>query len=165
MMNNREKGGIFDILLGFSSPKRLIPYKSILNISRFNIIPSRNEIDISRKALSRNPDLIILNHENDLDAIRCCLKLKTLSRTSQIPVIILGDTADKQIVLNALKAGASDFIVHSDRSYENLKNRIRKVLSGRRRREEIKEAPASRKAENVENVEKVEKVEKNGESR
>jgi YesN/AraC family two-component response regulator len=70
-----------------------------------------------------------------LDGFQLCKKLKTDSRTSHIPIIILTAKATMNDKINGLEIGADDYIMKPFEA-EELKARIKNLLEQRRRLQE-----------------------------
>jgi DNA-binding response OmpR family regulator len=109
--------------------------KGILNDLYIIIEASDGEEGIE-KAFGMNPDLII----SDImmpkrDGIQLCSAIKSDSRTSHIPVILLTAKASLKDKLEGLETGADDYIIKPFEASE-LKARIRGLLNQRKRMQE-----------------------------
>jgi C4-dicarboxylate-specific signal transduction histidine kinase len=86
------------------------------------------------------PRLVLLDHMMpELDGIEVCRRLREHSPTRETPIIILTARADDRTKLEALRAGASDFLTKPFSSAE-LSLRIENQLAMGRYRRELAEA-------------------------
>jgi len=62
---------------------------------------------------SENPfDLVIVNcNLDDYDPLRLCSQLRTLERTRFIPILLITEQGDEQMIIRALDLGVNDYIV------------------------------------------------------
>jgi DNA-binding response OmpR family regulator len=74
------------------------------------------------------PDLVILDllmpYKNGFEVLR---ELRATPETEEVPIIILSSNSREEDIVNALNAGAADFVVKPFRARE-LVARVRKVL-------------------------------------
>ncbi|MGR6431217.1 PleD family two-component system response regulator [Rhizobium sp. PAMB 3182] len=57
-------------------------------------------------------DLIIVNSNfDDYDPLRLCSQLRSLERTRMIPLLIITEQGDEQMIIRALELGVNDYIV------------------------------------------------------
>ncbi len=79
----------------------------------------------------REPDLILMDFQlPDLDGVEVTRRLKSVERFAGIPVVMITGQSDKSVVVESLKAGASDFIVKPVNK-AILLEKLRKLLSNR----------------------------------
>lgn len=58
------------------------------------------------------PDLVLMDvHLPDIDGIAATLRLKSVEQFADIPVVMITGQSEKEVVVDSLKAGASDFVV------------------------------------------------------
>jgi len=85
--------------------------RSKLSASYYEVVQAENGADALRKALEDQPDLILLDIVMpDIDGYEVCRQLKSDSRTSHIPVIIITALRDTHDRVRGLECGADDFL-------------------------------------------------------
>ncbi|MDE3144260.1 MAG: response regulator, partial [Bacteroidota bacterium] len=100
------------------------------NLKQFyNIIEAGNGKEGWQKALQFHPDLIVSDIMMPvMDGLELCNKIKTDSRTSHIPVILLTAKTTEENKLEGYQTGASDYITKPF-NFEILQSRIKNILS------------------------------------
>jgi len=94
----------------------------------FHIIEATNGKDGWQKALALHPKLIVSDiNMPGMNGIELCKKIKTDSRTSQIPVILLTALTGEEDQMAGLDSGASDYVVKPF-NFEILLSRIHNLL-------------------------------------
>jgi signal transduction histidine kinase/ligand-binding sensor domain-containing protein/DNA-binding response OmpR family regulator len=95
----------------------------------FNIIEAENGKKGWQKALAQHPNLVVSDITMpEMNGIDLCLKIKSDSRTSHIPVILLTAMAGEEQQLKGLGTGASDYMTKPF-NFEILVSKIRNILS------------------------------------
>lgn len=129
MFTTEKKEKKYKLLLGSRTVGRLKPFYSLARSGKFKLDIAGTEMEILRKASAEKPDLIIIDHDApELDAVRCCSRLKSFKATSKIPVAIIGDATNKTLVYKAVKAGAVDFLVRAALDSNGVSARITRIL-------------------------------------
>ena len=95
----------------------------------FNIIEADNGKKGWQKALSLHPNLVVSDISMpEMSGIDLCLKLKSDSRTSHIPVILLTALIGEEQQLKGLETGATDYMTKPF-NFEILLSKIKNILS------------------------------------
>ncbi len=99
----------------------------------YRITESSNGEEGLSKSFEEIPDLIISDiMMPKLDGIQLCAKLKSDTRTSHVPLILLTAKATLKDKIEGLETGADDYIMKPFEAYE-LKARIKNLLEQRKR--------------------------------
>jgi PleD family two-component response regulator len=86
----------------------------------------KNGID---KAKSEKPDLILLDEIlPDISGDGVLLTLKSDLITKQIPVIILSNFSQKELITEATSNGAVDYVIKSEISQQDLVNKVKQII-------------------------------------
>ena len=94
----------------------------------FHIIEAVNGKDGWQKALALHPKLIVSDVSMpEMNGIELCKKIKTDSRTAQIPIILLTALTSQEDQLTGLNSGANDYIVKPF-NFEILLSKIHGLL-------------------------------------
>ena len=108
-------------------------YISLILENQYRIFEAKDGEEGLNKSFECIPDLIISDiMMPKLDGFQMCSKLKTDSRTSHIPIIMLTAKATMNDKINGLEIGADDYIMKPFEAAE-LKARIRNLLEQRKR--------------------------------
>ena len=97
-----------------SSTMRKIISKTILAIGPAEIVEAENGIDALKKIKEHSAgfDLVMLDiNMPQVDGITTLKQLKAMDQTKGIPVIMCTSEAEKETVLECIKAGANDYVV------------------------------------------------------
>ncbi|OHD56554.1 MAG: hypothetical protein A2014_04485 [Spirochaetes bacterium GWF1_49_6] len=86
-------------------------YKKILNPAHFELMTiSRGSVFIE-KVRSFKPDIILMDvHLPDANGVDLCGELKSFKELSSVPVIMVTSEEDVEVLKNAYRAGAVDYI-------------------------------------------------------
>ncbi len=77
-----------------------------------------------------HPDLVLLDiMMPKLDGIGTIWELKRDDTTAKIPVVVLTNMADAETISKIIEAGASDYLLKSDQSIEQVVQKVQEVLS------------------------------------
>ena len=86
-------------------------FSSILVSRGYEVITAADGYAAINAAVSNQPDLIFLDLiMPNMDGFKTLTELRNMSRTAQIPVIIVTARTDAATLIKALKIGANDFI-------------------------------------------------------
>ncbi len=82
------------------------------------------------KAKEIKPDLALLDiMMPKLDGIGVLWELKSNTDTAKVPVIILTNMGDVETISKIVEAGATDYLLKSDQSIDEVVKKVREVLS------------------------------------
>jgi signal transduction histidine kinase/DNA-binding response OmpR family regulator len=108
-------------------------YISSILENHYHIIEAKDGEEGLDRSFNHIPDLIISDiMMPKMDGFQLCNKLKTDSRTSHIPVIMLTAKATINDKINGLEIGADDYLIKPFEA-EELKARIKNLLEQRKR--------------------------------
>lgn len=86
-----------------------------------------------------NPDIILLDAIMPvMDGFTCCLKLRSLSSGSRIPILMITGFEDRESVELAFKVGATDYVTKPI-DWAVLRQRVRRLLEASRAIEELRQ--------------------------
>ncbi len=103
---------IYNILLVDDDPEWLEIATTALQSAGYLIYLATEGMEGVLEARDKKPDLIILDISMPrLDGFEVCRKLKTDPRTENIPILMLTCRSSKGDVVEAFKAGASDYLI------------------------------------------------------
>ena len=76
------------------------------------------------------PELLLLDiMMPKLDGIGVLWELKSNTETAKLPVIVLTNIGDVDSISKIVEAGATDYLLKSDQSIEEVVKKVREVLS------------------------------------
>lgn len=111
-MTSSQENIISRILIIDDSPTNIEIISNILGGGNYQIATAKNGFSGIEKAKAKNFDLILLNVElPDIIGYKVCNKLKSISKTKDIPVIFLSEKVDVKSIAKGFKAGGVDYIV------------------------------------------------------
>ncbi|MEM1158339.1 MAG: ATP-binding protein [Verrucomicrobiota bacterium] len=95
---------------------------------RYHIIKAQTGSEAVRLAIQHLPELILLDYMMpDLDGVEVCQSLKDNLHTAVIPIILVTARADHKTRIQALSAGATDFLTKPF-GFEELHNRCANLI-------------------------------------
>jgi diguanylate cyclase (GGDEF)-like protein len=113
------------ILIVDDTVKNLQVLGSVLKAENYKIALATNGNQAVLIANDINPDLILLDvMMPELNGFDTCKKLKSIPKTSEIPVIFLTAKVEAEDIIEGFKVGAVDYITKPFNSYE-LKARVK----------------------------------------
>lgn len=125
----------YSVLIAENKKENLVSIKKLLRESGLDVITSCSGYSTNRSAVSKSPALIIIGSEiKDTDRFTLCSRLKTDSRTSSIPVLMIISNKDKKARTLSYQSGADD-IIHSPLHREEFLARIKNMVSIGKRQE------------------------------
>ena len=82
------------------------------------------------KTKESKPDLVLLDiMMPKLDGIGVLWELKSNNDTAKVPVIVLTNIGDVETISKIVEAGATDYLLKSDQSIDEVVKKVREVLS------------------------------------
>lgn len=116
------------ILLVEDDPHAVGILEPILIAKGFSVAVARDGVEGLEKVKTVSPDLLLCDvHMPKMDGIEVCRQLKNSPHTRMIPIVMLTALSDLEKKLEALEAGADDFLNKPYNSLE-LITRIRSLL-------------------------------------
>ncbi|MBL8030357.1 MAG: response regulator [Candidatus Doudnabacteria bacterium] len=92
--------------------------------------PAYDGEDAVAKAKEIKPDLLLLDiMMPKLDGISVLWELKSNPETKGVAVIVLTNMGDMETISKILEAGATDYLLKSDQSIDEVMKKVRDVLS------------------------------------
>ena len=92
-------------------------------------VPAYDGEEAVAKAKEIKPDLALLDiMMPKLDGIGVLWELKAGEDTSKIPVIVLTNIGDVETISKIVEAGATDYLLKSDQSIDEVVKKVREVL-------------------------------------
>ncbi len=98
------------VLVADDQPDMLHFIKSEL-ASRYNVIPVSDGQQAVDNAAAHRPDIVLLDMMMpEKDGIQACREIRAAEATRNTPIVLITAHVDEETKLNALRAGASDFL-------------------------------------------------------
>ena len=108
---------------------RMLYNQHLVNLGYKNNILLENGIDCINK-LDLSPDVIFLDYDmHPINGLEVLQRVKQLN--PDIHLLIISQQRDNQVVLDAFKYGAYDYIVKGDHDLEMIRNVVDKIVSRR----------------------------------
>ncbi|MBI3232263.1 MAG: response regulator [Candidatus Doudnabacteria bacterium] len=93
-------------------------------------IPAYDGEEAVAKAKETIPDLALLDiMMPKLDGIGVLWEMKSNNDTAKIPVVVLTNIGDVETISKIVEAGATDYLLKSDQSIDEVVKKVREVLS------------------------------------
>jgi signal transduction histidine kinase len=103
-------GHAFTALIADDQPDMLGFIKSEL-VRHYNVIEATDGQQAVDKAAAHTPDIILLDMMMpEKDGIQACREIRISPATQNVPIILITAHVDEETKINALRAGASDFL-------------------------------------------------------
>ena len=144
-------GKQYKILLVDDNPDILEITKEELLACNYEVITASNGVEGLRKAEREHPDLIILDIMlPGLDGYEVCHRLRSKSRTAEVPILMYSAKVRDVDRETGLRVGADDYLTKSVDSSADLVRRVEVLLA---RKVEKEAAAAGGKPQEVASVE------------
>jgi DNA-binding response OmpR family regulator len=102
---------IYKVLIVEDAAFYVTIYKKILNPAHFELMTINRGAVFIKEALAFIPDIILMDvHLPDTNGVELCGELKANADLRSIPVIMVTSEEDVEVLKNAYKAGAVDYI-------------------------------------------------------
>lgn len=104
-------------------------YFNLLTLNKYSVETSDNATDALIKAKDFKPDLILLDIIMPMmGGIKILENLKNDSDTAILPIIVLTNLSDPEILEEAMNKGAASYIVKANASPENVLDEVNKYI-------------------------------------
>lgn len=95
----------------------------------YEAMPAYDGEEAVAKAKEQNPDLALLDiMMPKLDGISVLWELRANPSTAKTPVIVLTNMGDPETISKIVEAGASDYLLKSDQSVDDIMQKVKDVL-------------------------------------
>lgn len=106
-------------------------FETALKKSNFEVVLAATGEEGLAKAKSESPDLILLDQIlPDLKGNEVLKKLKEDPQTQNLPVVLLSNFGQNELIQEALGQGAADYILKYQIEPEDLVNKVNALLKG-----------------------------------
>jgi DNA-binding response OmpR family regulator len=101
-----------------------------LRSAGFEPFPAYDGEEAVAKAKEIKPDLVLLDiMMPKLDGIGVLWEFKSNPETEKLPVIVLTNIGDVETISKIVEAGATDYLLKSDQSIDEVVKKVNEVLS------------------------------------
>ena len=105
-------------------------YKLKLTLDGYEVITAENGQEGLDKANSYRPELIFLDIKMpEMDGFEVLKKLRAAARTKDIPVVILSNFDEQDLIEKGLTLGANEYLIKSQFTPEDISNKIKSWVS------------------------------------
>ena len=105
-------------------------YKLKLTLDGYEVITAENGQEGLDKANSYRPELIFLDIKMpEMDGFEVLKKLRATARTKDIPVVILSNFDEQDLIEKGLTLGANEYLIKSQFTPEDISNKIKSWVS------------------------------------
>lgn len=100
-------------------------YKLKLSLDDYDVLTSENGQEGLKLAWSQNPDLIFLDIKMpEMDGFEVLKKLRENPKTKDVPIIILSNFDEQEMVEKGLSLGANEYLVKSAFSPDEVSKKV-----------------------------------------
>jgi len=105
-------------------------YKLKLTLDGYEVITAENGQEGLDKANSYRPELIFLDIKMpEMDGFEVLKKLRAAARTKDIPVVVLSNFDEQDLIEKGLTLGANEYLIKSQFTPEDISNKIKSWVS------------------------------------
>ncbi|OGY28182.1 MAG: hypothetical protein A2Z42_04770 [Candidatus Woykebacteria bacterium RBG_19FT_COMBO_43_10] len=105
-------------------------YKLKLTLDGYEVITAENGREGLDKANSYRPELIFLDIKMpEMDGFEVLKRLRAAARTKDIPVVILSNFDEQDLIEKGLTLGANEYLIKSQFTPEDISNKIKSWVS------------------------------------
>ena len=105
-------------------------YKLKLTLDGYEVVTAENGQEGLDKANSYRPELIFLDIKMpEMDGFEVLKKLRAAARTKDIPVVILSNFDEQDLIEKGLTLGANEYVIKSQFTPEDISNKIKSWVS------------------------------------
>jgi CheY-like chemotaxis protein len=117
------------VLLIEDDPDQVYLYQTKFALEGFELISAKNGLLGLDKAARESPDFILCDIVmDDLDGLAVLKKLKSDEQTKKIPVVLLTNLSNKDLMRKSERMGAAGFWIKTEVLPQELVNRVKKIL-------------------------------------
>ncbi len=114
------------VLLIEDEPEVLELYRLKLSLDDYNVITAKNGKEGLKKALTDSPELIFLDIKMpEIDGFEVLKRLRESSKTKNIPVVILSNFDEQEMIEKGLSLGANEYIIKSQFTPEEISSKVK----------------------------------------
>jgi CheY-like chemotaxis protein len=112
------------ILLVEDEPEVMELYKLKLTLDGYDVATAVNGAEGLKKALSEKPEMIFLDIKMpEMDGFEVLKRLRSDPKTKSIPVIILSNFDEQEMIEKGLTLGANEYLVKSQFTPDEISNK------------------------------------------
>lgn len=108
-------------------------FEQALKQGGYDVILAATGKEGQEKSLSEKPDLILLDQIlPDMNGNEVLKTLKSQDATKAIPVVIISNFNQEPLMDEAMKLGASEYILKYQISPQDLEDKVKRILAGQK---------------------------------
>lgn len=124
-MTKAEEKGV-KVLLIEDEPEVLELYRLKLTLDEYDVVTATNGKEGLKKAVDENPELIFLDIKMpEMDGFEVLKKLRSDTKTKNIPVVILSNFDEQDMIEKGLSLGANEYLIKSQFTPEEISSKIK----------------------------------------
>lgn len=115
-----------NVLLIEDEPEVLELYRLKLTLDGYSVSTAKSGKEGLKKSLSEKPELIFLDIKMpDMDGFEVLKKLRKPGKTKDIPVVILSNFDEQEMIEKGLSLGANEYLIKSQFTPEEISSKIK----------------------------------------